>query len=124
MDSTLKILSVFTTSQFHDFLIDLQMSSTPLLLSIDEIEGNTTAISQHIPSTGVGGPRTTLREKVYCVLGANNYLHTPVHTQSFNPRHISALTLQLRTYNPTLNVYTNYTGQKVGLWFKLTTDDC
>ena len=47
-----------------------------------------------------------------------------VHTQSFNPRHISALTLQLRTYNPTLNVYTNYTGQKVGLWFKLTTDDC
>ena len=97
MDSTLKILSVFTSSQFHDFLIDLQMSSTPLLLSIDEIEGNTTAISQHIPSTGVGGPRTTLREKVYCVLGANNYLHTPVHTQSFNPRHISALTLQLRS---------------------------
>ena len=95
-----------------------------VLLSIAEVDGNTTAISHHTPSTGVGGPRSTLHEKVFCVLSASNPIRDPVHTQSFNPRHMSALTLQLRTYNPTLNVYTNYTGQKVGLWFKLTTDDC
>ena len=88
-----------------------------LLLSIDEVEGNTTAIS-HV-STG-----STLREKVFCVLDGNLNYDRPVHTQSFNPRHLSALTLNLRTYNATQNVYTNYSGQKVGLWFKLTTDDC
>ena len=87
-----------------------------LLLSIDEVEGNTTAISHHTGST--------LREKVFCVLDGNLNYDRPVHTQSFNPRHFSALTLRLRTYDPTLNVYTNYTGEKVGLWFKLTTDDC
>ena len=89
-----------------------------ILLSIDEIEGNTTAISHNV--------NTTLREKVFCVLGSSNYLHTPVHTQSFNPRHLSALTLKLRTYNPTTNTYVDYpaTSPKVGLWFKLVTDDC
>lgn len=93
-----------------------------VLLSIAEVDGNTTAISHH-DSVGAG-PRSTLHEKVFCVLSASNPIREPVHTQSFNPRHISALTLQLRKYDPTLNVYTNYTGQKVGLWFKLTTDDC
>lgn len=88
-----------------------------LLLSIDEVEGNTTAIS-HV-RTG-----STLREKVFCVLDGNLNYDRPVHTQSFNPRHLSALTLNLRTYDATKNVYTNYSGQKVGLWFKLTTDDC
>jgi hypothetical protein len=96
----------------------------PILLSIDEVEGNTTAISHHA-SVGAG-PLTTLRENVYCVLGASNYLHTPVHTQSFNPRHLSALTLKLRTYNPATNTYVDYPANspKVGLWFKLVTDDC
>ena len=91
-----------------------------LLLSIDEVEGNTTAIS-HV---SIGGPVSTLREKVFCVLDGSLNYDRPVHTQSFNPRHLSALTLQLRTYDATQNVYTNYSGQKVGLWFKLTTDDC
>jgi hypothetical protein len=95
-----------------------------LFLSIDEVDGNTVAISHH---TSVGaGPVTTLQEKVFCVLGANDYRHTPVHTQSFSPRHLSALTLKLRTYNPTTNTYVAYpaTSPKVGLWFKLVTNDC
>ena len=107
-----------------------------LFLSIDEIEGNTVAISHH---TSVGaGPVTTLQEKVFCVLGANDYRHTPVHTQSFSPRHLSSLTLQLRKYNAVTNTYDLYpatttstatppvttNNPKIGLWFKLVTDDC
>jgi hypothetical protein len=67
------------------------------------------------------------RERVYTVhADVSNYLHTPVHTQSFNPRHLSALTLKLRTYNPATNTYVDYptNSPKVGLWFKLVTDDC
>ncbi len=94
----------------------------PLLMTIGEIEGNTTAIS-HYTSTGAG-PRTTLHEKVFCVLGDSNYLHTPVHAQSFSPRHLSALTLHLRTYDKWTNTFVPYSGSRVGLWFKLTTDDC
>jgi hypothetical protein len=107
-----------------------------LFLSIDEVDGNTVAISHH-RSVGAG-PVTTLREKVFCVLGANDYKHVPVHTQSFNPRHLTALTLKLRTYNPTTNTYVDYpatttstatppvttNSPKIGLWFKLVTDDC
>ena len=39
---------------------------------------------------------------------------------------MSSLTLQLRTYNPATNTYENYpsTSPKIGLWFKLVTDDC
>jgi hypothetical protein len=97
-----------------------------LYLSIDEIEGNTVVISHH---TSVGaGPVTTLQEKVFCVLGANNYRHTPVHTQSFSPRHLSKLTLHLRTYNAVTNTYNllpaTTNSSKIGLWFKLVTDDC
>ena len=89
-----------------------------LLLSIDEVEGNTTAIS-HV-STG-----STLREKVFCVLDSGfPNLHKPVHTQNFSPRHLSALTLHLRAYNQFTSTFVPYSGSKVGLWFKLTTDDC
>ena len=94
-------------------------------LSIDEVEGNTTAIS-HYTSTGAG-PRTTLHEKVFCVLdvgGDYPNLHKPVHTQNFSPRHLSALTLHLRAYNQFTSTFVPYSGSKVGLWFKLTTDDC
>jgi hypothetical protein len=95
-----------------------------VFLSIAEIDGNTTAISEHV-STGAG-PRTTLHENVFCVLSASNPIHQPFHTQTFSPRHMSSLTLQLRTYNPATNTYENYpsTSPKIGLWFKLVTDDC
>ena len=95
----------------------------PLLMTIGEIEGNTTAIS-HYTSTGAG-PRTTLHEKVFCVLDIGDLgLSKPIHAQSFSPRHLSALTLNLRTYNQFTNVFEPYSGSRVGLWFKLTTDDC
>jgi len=95
-----------------------------VFLNIAEVEGNTTAISEHV-TTGAG-PRTTLRENVFCVLSARDPIHLPVHTQSFSPRHFSALTLQLRAYNSTTNTYENYptTSPKIGLWFKLVTSDC
>lgn len=93
-----------------------------VFLSIAEVEGNTTVISEYVGA----GPRTTLHENVFCVLSASNPIHLPVHTQSFSPRHLSALTLQLRNYDPTTNTYENYpaTSPKIGLWFKLITDDC
>ena len=97
------------------------MSHVPggILLSINEIEGNTTAI-QYTKQ------KTILREKVFAVLNNDtmpNMLH-PVHAQSITPRHISALTIELRTYDHELNAYVDYTGSKVALWFKITTDDC
>jgi hypothetical protein len=96
-----------------------------VFLSIGEVDGNTTAISHY---TGNGaGPRATLHEKVYCVLRLPNLgasWGSPIHTQSFSPRHLSALTLHLRTYDQWTNTYVDYTGPNVGLWFKLITDDC
>ena len=96
-----------------------------VFLSIGEVDGNTTAIS-HYTSNGAG-PRSTLHEKVYCVLRLPNLgssWGSPIHTQSFSPRHLSALTLHLRTYDQWTNTYVDYTGPNVGLWFKLITDDC
>jgi len=108
------------------------------LLSIGELEGNTTVISHYdrrhvIVGTGTSavsvstgaGPHITLHEKVFCVLdfGGIN-LSKPVHAQSFSPRHLSALTLNLRTYDQWTNTFVPYSGSRVGLWFKLTTDDC
>ena len=89
----------------------------PTFLSIDEIEGNFTIIVYNNQT------HQTLREKVFCVLG-NPTNHQPVHTLPFNPRHISSLTLQLRKYNKQTNTYEKYIGPKVGLWFKIVTDDC
>lgn len=88
-------------------------------LSIDEIEGNTTVISR-------AGPRTTWHEKVFCVLdlGSVPNQSKPVHTQSFSPRHISALTLNLRVFDQFTNTFEPYSGSNIGLWLKLTTDDC
>jgi hypothetical protein len=96
-----------------------------LLLTIEEIEGNLTAISHH--TSVKSGPVTTLREKVFCVLGPNQpqQIYSPVHTQHFNSRHLSMLTLQIRAYSRKTNTYVPYWDQpKIGLWFKLYTDDC
>ena len=91
---------------------------TYALLSIDEVEGNMTSVDD-----------TNLREKVFCVLGdllygsVHNY--TPVHTQTFtNPQFLSALTLKLRTYDRLQKIFVAFKDGRVGLWFKLTTDDC
>ena len=96
-----------------------------LLLTIEEIEGNVTAISHHVSVNA--GPVTTLREKVFCVLGTNHPVltYSPVHTYHFNSRHLSMLTLQIRAYDPMSNTYVPYSGPaKIGLWIKLFTDDC
>jgi hypothetical protein len=95
-----------------------------LLLTIDEIEGNVTAISHHASVNA--GPVTTLREKVFCVLGVNHpSLYSPVHTYHFNSRHLSMLTLQIRAYDPISNTYVPYSGPaKIGLFIKLFTEDC
>ena len=97
------------------------------LLGIDEIEGNTTAIVHKV----VAPHNETLREKTFCVLGQLRNVHTPVHTDTFTPRHLSALTLTLRQYDSATGTFkpypaTNSAGAnnpKVGLWFKIQTMD-
>ena len=68
----------------------------------------------------------TLREKVFCVLGTLGYVHTPIHTHTFTPRHLSAMTVSLRKYDPTTGTFKPVatTTSKVGLWFKIQTEDC
>lgn len=105
------------------FSTALQMDS--LLLTIQEIEGDVTAISHH--ESVNTGPVTTLREKVFCVLGTNHpkLTYSPVHTYHFTSRHMSMLTFQIRAYDRMANTYTPYSGaSKIGLWIKLFTDDC
>ena len=100
------------------------------LLGIDEIEGNTTAIV-HKLGTVTAPHNETLREKTFCVLGQLRNVHTPVHTNTFTPRHLSALTLTLRQYDSATGTFkpypaTNSAGAnnpKVGLWFKIQTLD-
>ena len=91
----------------------------PILLSIDEVEGNTTTIVHN-------ATQHTLREKVFCVLGTLGYVHTPIHTHTFTPRHLSAMTVSLRKYDPTTGTFKPVatTTAKVGLWFKIQTEDC
>ena len=76
-----------------------------LLLTIDEIEGKMTAIS-HYTSVG-SGPVTTLREKVFCVLGTNHpaISYSPVQSLKFTPKHLSALTINIRMYEAQRNIY-------------------
>lgn len=97
-----------------------------LLLSIDEVEGRTTAIS-HYTSVG-SGPVTTLREKVFCVLGTNHpaISYSPVQSLKFTPKHISALTINIRIYEAQRNIYRPLDANhaKIGLWFKLTLHKC
>ena len=90
----------------------------PILLSIDEVEGNTTTV--------VLSTQEQLREKVFCVLGTWGYCHTPIHTLAFTPRHLPAITVTLRKYDPTTGMFHPVadTNAKVGLWFKFHTEDC
>ena len=69
----------------------------PILLSIDEVEGNTTTV--------VLSTQEQLREKVFCVLGTWGYCHTPIHTLAFTPRHLPAITVTLRKYDPTTGMF-------------------
>ena len=89
----------------------------PILLSIDEVEGNTTTV--------VLGTQEQIREKVFCVLGTWGYCHTPIHTQAFTPRHLPAITLTLRRYDPVTERFLplDDTHAKIGLWFKIHTMD-
>lgn len=97
------------------------------LLGIDEIEGNTTAIVHKV----ISPHNETLREKVFCALGQQGNVYSPVHTDTFTPRHLSALTLTLRQYDSATGTFkpypaTNSAGAnnpKVGLWFKIQTLD-
>ena len=85
-----------------------------ILLSIDEVEGDMTSFGD-----------SKVREKVFCVLGDHQYQnYTPVHTQSINPRPLPKLTLKLRVYNRVDRTFEDYDSYRVGLWFKLTTEDC
>jgi hypothetical protein len=106
----------------------------PILLSIDEVEGNTTTIV-HNPQIVLNGNTTTivhnttqqtLREKVFCVLGTLGYVHTPIHTHVFTPRHLSSMTVTLRKYDPASGTFKPVATDtsKVGLWFKIQTEDC
>ena len=90
-----------------------------VLLSIDEVEGNTTTIVHN-------ATEQTLREKVFCVLGTLGYVHTPIHTHTFTPRHLSSMTLTLRTYHTATGTFKPVSTDtaKVGLWFKIQTEDC
>ena len=89
----------------------------PILLSIKEVEGNTTTV--------VLSTQEQIREKVFCVLGAWGYCHTPIHTQAFTPRHLPAITVTLRRYDPNTKMFLPLanTNAKVGLWFKIHTED-
>lgn len=97
-----------------------------LLLSIDEVEGKMTAIS-HYKSVG-SGPVTTLREKVFCVLGTNHpaLSYSPVQSLKFTPKHLSALTINIRIYDEQRNIYKPLDANhaEIGLWFKLTLTQC
>ena len=101
------------------------------LLGIDEIEGNTTVIVHKVVAPPLPPINETLREKTFCVLGQLRNVHTPVHTNTFTPRHLSALTLTLRQYDSATGTFkpypaTNSAGAnnpKVGLWFKIQTLD-
>jgi hypothetical protein len=106
----------------------------PILLSIDEVEGNTTTIV-HNPQIVLNGNVTTivhnttqqtLREKVFCVLGTLGYVHTPIHTHTFTPRHLSAMTVTMRKYDPASGTFKPLAADtsRVGLWFKIQTEDC
>jgi hypothetical protein len=91
----------------------------PILLSIDEVEGNTTTIVHN-------ATQQTLREKVFCVLGTLGYVHTPIHTHNFTPRHLSSMTVTLRKYDTASGTFKPVAidTSKVGLWFKIQTEDC
>ena len=97
-----------------------------LLLTIDEVEGRMTAIS-HYKSVG-SGPVTTLREKVFCVLGMNHpaISYSPVQSLKFAPKHLSSLTVNIRNYEAQTNIYKPLDANhaKIGLWFKLTLTQC
>jgi len=103
----------------------------PILLSIDEVEGNMTTIV-HNPQIMQNGAvvhsttQQTLREKVFCVLGSLGYVHTPIHTHTFTPRHLSAMTVTMRKYDPASRTFKPLEANtsKVGLWFKIQTEDC
>ena len=102
----------------------------PILLSIDEVEGNTTTIvhNPQIVQNAIVHSTTqqTLREKVFCVLGTLGYVHTPIHTHVFTPRHLSSMTVTLRKYDPASGTFKPVAidTSKVGLWFKIQTEDC
>ena len=108
----------------------------PTLLNIDEIEGNMTTIVHN-------ATHESLREKVFYVLSNYGNVHTPIHTQTFTPRHLSALTVTLRRYDAATGTFTSgddtsgdtcgddnssdepiVNPPKVGLWFKIQTEDC
>ena len=89
----------------------------PILLSIDEVEGNTTTIVHN-------ATHQTLREKVFCVLSSFGYVHTPIHTHVFTPRHLSTMTVTLRKYDPEADTFKPVKSSEAGLWFKIQTEDC
>ena len=95
-----------------------------LLLSIDEIEGNTTAITIQQPNGS--GPVTTLREMVFCALSTNypTQIYSPIHSCSFTSKHLSALTINIRQFDQATKTYTPYTSSPIALWFKLTVAKC
>lgn len=95
-----------------------------LLLSIDEIEGNTTAITIQQPFGS--GPVTTLREKVFCALSTNypTQIYSPLHSCSFTSKHLSALTINIRQFSNSTNTYKPFTSSSIALWFKLTVAKC
>ena len=124
-----KIASSIELTHF-EFFAPFTYSDPTFLLGIDEIEGNTTAIV-HKLGTVERPHNETLREKTFCVLGQLNNIHMPVHTDTFTPRHLSALTLTLRQYDSATGTFTPYpatnsagaNNPKVGLWFKIQTLD-
>ena len=95
-----------------------------LLLSIDEIEGNTTAITFQQPNGP--GPVTTLREKVFCALSTNypSQIYSPLHSCSFTPKHLSALTINSRQFKHNTNTYERFIAAPIALWFKLKVSKC
>jgi hypothetical protein len=95
------------------------------LLGIDEIEGNTTVIVHKVVAPPLPPINETLREKTFCVLGQLKNINTPVHSDTFTPRHLSALTLTLRQYDSVTGTFTpaGANDPKVGLWFKIQTLD-
>jgi len=117
---------VATSIELSHYDIDGDVLPAPTLLNIDEIEGNMTTIVHN-------ATHESLREKVFYVLSNYGKVHTPIHTQTFTPRHLSALTVTLRrydaatgTFKPIVNVFPPPPPlpPKVGLWFKIQTEDC
>jgi hypothetical protein len=112
----------------HYDIFDGDDLPAPTLLNIDEIEGNMTTIVHN-------ATHESLREKVFYVLSNYGNVHTPIHTQTFTPRHLSALTVTLRRYDAATGTFEPETFEpidaprpplppKVGLWFKIQTEDC